>query len=170
MGRKPGIIMDDQPAEPRRPRISADVPQAWRWIGWFGLVLSVVGVGDWVLAWVPMRLGSPEWEFGTIAATTAGLPLTAMGFAALLGAAIARGIRWQVITMGWVLLVWAIVVFGAVLIFMLDVPLALRAVEGTAHLGIIKATIKTVFLGLVFSVAFGVAGFGALRHSRGSEG
>ena len=138
---------------------------AWRWVGWFSLVLAIAGVGDWLLAWFPLRIGNPEWEFGTVAATMSGLPLMAMGFAGLLASATARGTRWQMITMGWVLLVFAVVILAALALFLLDVPLALRAVEGSAKLGIVKASIKTSVLGVLFSVAYVIAGITALRHS-----
>jgi len=138
---------------------------AWRWVGWFSLVLALAGVGDWVLAWIPMRIGNPEWEFGTVAATMSGLPLMAMGFAGLLASATARGERWQVIVMGWVLLLFALVILAALALFLLDVPLALQAVEGPAYVGIVKASIKTSLLGGLFSVAYLIAGITALRHS-----
>ena len=47
--------------------------------------MFVAGLGDFVIAWIPLRLGSPEWEFGTVASTLAGLPLATMGLAGLLG-------------------------------------------------------------------------------------
>lgn len=139
--------------------------RAWRWVGWFSLALALAGVGDWVLAWMPPHLGNPEWEFGTVAATMAGLPLMAMGFAGLLATGTARHQRWLVVTMTWVLIGFALVVLAALALFLLDVPLALRTVQGTARVGIIKATIKTSFLGLLFATAFGIAGLTAMREA-----
>jgi hypothetical protein len=146
--------------------IAPDSEFAWRWVGWFSLVLSLAGVGDWLIAWIPMRFGSAEWEFGTIAATFSGLPLVTMGFAGLLGSAVVRGIRWQVITIASAMLLVALFVLGASLVFLLDVPVALQAVGGIARLGILKATAKTMLLGSLFFVAFLVAGIAALRYSR----
>jgi hypothetical protein len=79
---------------------------------------------------------------------------------------VARGIRWQVRVMGLVLLVWLVWVLGALALFLLDVPVALGSVEGPARLGIIKAIAKTMLLGVAFTVAYLVAGIGAVRHSR----
>lgn len=140
-------------------------PGAWRWVGWFSLVLALAGVGDWALAWFPLRLGNPEWEFGTVAATMAGLPLMAMGFAGLLASATARGVRWQMVTMGWLLLLFALIIVAALALFLLDVPLALRTVEGPARSGIVKAGIKTAMLGALFAGAYVTAGVTALRYA-----
>lgn len=145
--------------------LSPDSAQAWRWVGWFALVLTLAGLGDWILAWIPLRLGAPEWEFGTIVSSFSGLPLVTMGFAGLLGSAVARGVRWQVRLVASVLLLWALVIIAATVIFMLDVPLALGSVEGPARLGIIKAIAKTLMLAALFGTGYLVAAIGALRRA-----
>jgi hypothetical protein len=160
-------VLVSPPREYTRTGVLApNVDQAWRWIGWFSLVLVIAGAGDWVLAWIPLRFGTAEWEFGTIVSTFAGLPLVTMGFAGLLGSAAARGVRWQLITVGVIVLAWGVMVVAALIIFFLDVPIALQAVQGPAHLGIMKATAKTVMLGLLFSTVYFVTGIAALRRSR----
>ncbi len=154
-------------AAPAGPRVHpGDVNQAWRWIGWFSLVLALAGLGDWVLAWVPLRLGSVEWEFGTVVSSFSGLPLITIGFAGLLGSAVARGIRWQIITVAATVLFFAAWILAASILFLLDVPMALRAVQGVAHLGILKAIAKTGLLATLFLIAYSVAGIGALRFAR----
>lgn len=155
--------------EPRKHVRSAPAPapaEAWRWIGWLGLALLVVGVGDTLLAFVPFRLGNSEWEFGTVAATFAGLPLVTMGFAASLGAATALGSRWAIVTLSWMVLVWGTLVVAGLLLFMTDVPLALRTVAGDAQIGIRKAVAKTVMLGVVFGGVYFITGVGSLRRLR----
>ena len=146
--------------------LTPDAAQAWRWVGWFALVLTLAGLGDWVLAWIPLRLGAPEWEFGTIVSSFSGLPLVTMGFAGLLGSAVARGVRWQVLVVASILLVWALVIIAATVIFLLDVPLALGSVEGPARLGIIKAILKTLMMATLFGTAYLVGAIGALRRSK----
>ena len=145
-----------------------DVPRAWQAISLLSLVLALAGLGDWLLAWFPMRLGSPEWEFGTVAASFAGLPLVTLGLMGVLASAIARGIRWQVTITAVVMLLFAAWITAAAVLFLLDVPVALRAVSGNgiARVGIIKAVLKTGMLGALFLTAFVVAGIGALRSSR----
>jgi hypothetical protein len=158
------IILDTTPATPRSRTTAPSAEVAWRWIGWFALLLTVTAIGDWTLAWLPFRFGSPEWEFGTIAATFSGLPLLTMGFAGLLGSAISRGIRWQVIVTSWLMILFALMILSALVIFLLDVPIALRAVSGPARLGIFKAIAKTGLIGLLFPTGFLVAAVGALRY------
>lgn len=162
------LILVDAPRRSERSRVVVpDSHAAWRWIGWFSLLLALAGIADWVLAWIPMRFGTPEWEFGTIVSSMSGLPLLTMGFAGLLGSAVARGVRWQVRLMSMIVILFALLILAALVIFALDVPIALRTVQGPAHLGILKATAKTVALGVIFSVGYLVAGIGALRFSRG---
>lgn len=148
----------------RSRTLAPDVHQAWRWVGWFGLVLALAGVGDWMLAWVPPRFGNPEWEFGTTVASISGLPLVAMGLAGILGSSVARGVRWQVISASAFVLVFAAIILAALVLFALDIPFALAAVSGPAKVGILKAIAKTLGLGVLFAVAFVVAGVGSLRR------
>ena len=65
-----------------------------------------------------------------------------------------------------VVLVWGAVVLGSYVLFLLDVPVALRAVSGEALLGIKKAIVKTTLLAVVFSAGYLVAGLGAIRHTQ----
>lgn len=158
----PRILM----APPTAVARAGDPTMAWRWLGWFSLVLALAGFGDWLLAWFPMRFGSPEWEFGTVVSTLSGLPLITMGFAGLLASAVARGIRWQVVAVAVVVLSFGTWVLAAFVVFLLDVPIALRAVQGVARLGIMKAIAKTSMLAVLFSTVYFVAAIGALRYAR----
>lgn len=158
-------ILVHPPRDTRGRAQLPDVAQAWKWVGWFGLVLAIAGIGDWVLAWYPLSFGTVEWEFGTVVSSISNLPLVSMGFAGMLGSAVARGIRWQVVLVACALLVWAVLLLGALTIFALDIPVALAAVQrGVARMGILKAIAKTLFLGTLFAVAYVVAAIGALRR------
>jgi hypothetical protein len=163
LGNQPKVLVDA--SSPARAH-AGDPALAWRWLGWFSLVLALAGLGDWVLAWIPMRLGSPEWEFGTIASTFAGLPLITMGFAGLLGSAIARGVRWQIIIVSIVVLLFATWILAGSILFLLDIPLALRTVQGIARMGLMKAIAKTALLGSLFLVLYSVGGIAGLRVAR----
>jgi hypothetical protein len=149
-----------------RAVLAPDVERAWRWIAWFALVLVLAGIGDLALAWYPLRFGIVEWEFATIVTSLSSLPLVSVGLAALLGSALARGIRWQVVTIGWLLLLGVLLLLAALTLFALDIPVALAAVRpGTvARLGINKAIAKTIFLGGLFSAAYAIAAVSVLRR------
>ena len=161
------VLVDRSAAESREkgPRALRESPDdGWKWIGWLGLLLTVVGLGDFVLAWYPLRFGAPEWEFGTVASTFAGLPLVTLGFAGLLGSGVARGSVWLIRVVAWSLIVFTAFILVVYLVFLLDVPIALKAVQGVAALGIKKAIAKTTMLGVFFSVGYLAAAVAALRY------
>lgn len=155
------VMMKKDPIPPVR-----DPERAWVWIGRFGTLLAAVGLADFGLGWYPFAFGATEWEFGTVASTFAGLPLVTMGMAGVLGAGLARGRKVQVVMVSCILLTLAAVIGAALLMFLTDVPIALKAVNGPALLGIKKAAVKTVFFGVAFGTAYLVAGVGALRQLR----
>lgn len=128
------------------------------------MLLAVSGVCDLALHWYPLAFRSPEWEFGTVATSVASLPLPTIGLAGILGSFLARGIRWGVVTTATVLLVLGVAVLAAYLLFLLDVPLALRAATGAAALPLKKAMVRTTVMGLGFGVGYIVAAVVAFRH------
>lgn len=167
MTAKPVVVINS-PRNSKGP--VSDNHRGWRWVGWLSLVFALAGLGDWLIAWTPMRFGSAEWEFGTIASSFSGLPLVTMGFAGLLGSAMARGIRWQILIVASVILLFALLIGAAAILFLLDVPVAIQAVGGgVARLGIDKAIAKTGMLGTLFFVAYLVAGLAGLRHALGRQ-
>jgi len=158
--------------ERKRPVRSAppSVEAAWAWVGWFGLVLAVVGGADFALGWYPTSFGSPEWEFATVASTFSGLPLVTIGIAGMVGAGLALGRRWLLIGLSVVLLIMAVFILAMFALFLTDVPVALRAVDGPVQVGVVKAIVKTTVIALVFGAAYAAGGIAALRRARRTEG
>ena len=146
--------------------LEPDTATAWAWLGWFGAVITTVGLGDIALTMYPFHLGVPEWEFGTIAAAVSGLPLVTIGLAALLGSMLARGRRVGVQVVAGLAMTLGILIIASMVIFALDIPVALRVVTPEVSLGIRKAIAKTVMLGVVFSAGYLFAAVAALRHAR----
>ena len=137
---------------------------AWRAVGWLGLLLAVVGLGDFVLAFIPTAFHTPEWEFATVASVFAGLPLPTLGLAGMLAAGYARGRRRMVLGMGAVLFILALVFLWLLMLFVTDVPIALKSgAQPEVLLGLQKAIAKTILMGVAFSLAYLVAGFRAIR-------
>jgi hypothetical protein len=91
-----------------------------------------------------------------------------LGLAGLLASALARGNRTQIIVVALLALLLSFLTLAALLIFLLDVPVALQSVEGVARLGIRKAVAKNLSLGLLFSATFGIAGGTALKYALGN--
>ncbi len=161
------VLVGEKKARKRRLDPLPGAPRAaWKAVGWFGFILAIVGFGDLALLWFPFRLGNPEWEFGTIAAALSGLPLPTMGMAAMLAAGLGLGSRWLIRATAWSLLALAILVFGAYVLFMTNVPIALRGTPPEISLGVTRAAIKTSLLGIGFPVAYAMLAIGSLRHTR----
>ena len=145
-----------------------DWSTASRAVGWIGAVLLGAALVDFGLAFTPLAFGTMEWEFGTISEVFAGLPLLSVGLAGLWLSAAGRGRRWMTRSVGVLLLLSALCVCGLLVVFLTDAPVAVRATQGVAQFGIKKVIAKTSLLGLLFGVAYSVAGVIALRQSRGS--
>jgi len=165
---KPRVLVSEEGKKAAGP-IAPDTKTAWKWIGWFGLVLAIVGLWDFALTWYPMNWGSLEWEFATVAASYSGLPLPTMGLIALMASAIARGVRWQIVLMSVGLIAFAITLLIGFILFLTTAPIALRSVEGVALVGIKKVIAKTTMLAVMFPTAYLVAGIVGLRHLRRSK-
>jgi len=146
--------------------ITVDAPRtAWRILGWFGLLVAVVGFVDVALQWYPASFKSPEWEFGTVAGSLATLPLLTIGLTALLAAFLARGERTGVLTMAVVFVVLVAFVLGAFLLFLSDVPLALKASAATPMVYTIKKSIiRTSVMALGFGAAYLAAAVVSFRY------
>lgn len=166
---EPKVLLRERLPEERRPVLGED--SAWRWIGWFGVTMSIAGLGDLVLAWYPAAFGDPGWEFTTVTQSFAGLPLVALGMFALLASGMARGVRWLTVAVAVLMGVLGIGIVAALALFLTDVPIGLQVSTGGARTGILKATAKTVGLGVMFGFAFLWAAGSALRVTlRRTEG
>ena len=143
----------------------ADVA-AWRALGWFGLVLSFVGLVDVLLVFYPASPGDPSWEFGVVDAAVSTMPLLVVGVAAMFGAAL--GQRKVGVTRG--VAVFAILLATAItagyLIYLTNVPIALRMAPEEVKAGIYKSIARTTIMSTAFGIGFLVAAFAALRTTR----
>jgi len=98
-----------------------------------GIVLAVAGLVDVGLFYWPLRFGDAEWEFGTIAQTLDALPLPTLGLVLIAVGLWARGGRplWTRATaVVFLLAALLVAILGA--IFLLDVPVALKALARAA--------------------------------------
>jgi hypothetical protein len=137
---------------------------AWRWLGWLGLVLAIVGGVDIALRWYPLAFRSTEWEFGTISITFASLPLFSIGLVALLASFLARAVRSGVVVMSVVFVLLALFVAVMFVIFLLDVPLAIRMVRGVVGLELKKTIARTIIMGAASGVMYVAAAVVSFRY------
>ncbi len=144
--------------------------EAWWWIGWFGGILFLVGASDVALAWIPLNLGNLDWEFGTVSASLAALPLVTMGAAAMFGSTIARGKKAATGVLSLVFFgvgLWVLASFG---LFALDIAPAIRAVgEGPGRLVLNKAIVKTSMMAVLFGPGYLFAGYAGVKFWKGKS-
>src|SRR5215207_5253345 len=112
-----------------RPVRAGATDFAWSLFGLLGLLFLIVGGTDLVLLWYPAQLGNAQWEFGTPARMLESMPLVTLGLVLSLGAGLAVGRRWWVVTLSILMLFMALAVVTAVFLFVTDIPLALGAVN-----------------------------------------
>lgn len=131
-----------------------------------GGALAVAGFFDLTLAWFPFGFGNPEWEFGTVTATLNALPLPTVGLVLVLVSARERGQLIQSRVIGALFAALALLIILAAVLYALDVPLALRAVQNPlAREGLVKAIIKAAGLVVVYTVVFSCIAVSAWRRS-----
>jgi hypothetical protein len=143
---------------------------AWRVVALVGAVLGVVGWLDWLLLWIPFRLGNPDWEFATASAAFDAMPLGTIGVAALAAGAGARGWRWVARSVGAGCWIVAAVLLGIYAVYVLDVPVMLKGVDPLLKPVLLKAIGKTSVFALVYVVTYlwlGVACWRMLRDRNG---
>jgi hypothetical protein len=151
MGRP--ILINDPPQESKRA--GHDFSVGWGLLLSAGWLFVVVGLLNIVLIWIPIHLGSPEYEFASVAASFDSLPLPTMGlvFALAASRALARPTGAKIIVV-LALAMAAVILVGAVL-YWLNVPLALQALKNAPapRLGIIKSAVKVSAQAVLYPIA-----------------
>jgi len=144
----------------------------WYLLGWAGWVFLLAGLTDIGLAWVPLHLGNPEWEFGTITQSLQSLPVPFLGCALIMAAGIARGRNWWARVGVIILALLALWVLVSGVLYALNVPLALRSVQQPdVKFGLKKAIFRTaVQVGLYVVTASSMAWLGAKTLRRAARG
>ncbi len=167
----PQILVNADASRPARRPLAPAPDYGWYLLGWLGLVFVLVGMTDLLMAWYPVRIGNPEWEFGTISRTYDNLPISALGLGLLLGAGVARGVRWWTRIAAVIFLLMAVVVIGGLVLYATNIPLALRSVTAPLALsGLKRAILKALVQGVMYGGVFVLLGVSALKHSRGTQG
>ena len=157
---------------PSEARTSLEAPRpqpelAWRAFRTGLALLALVALIDLALLWVPLRLGNPEWEFGTFTQTIDSLPLVSMMTLGLVGVGLFRA------SYGWprFLTVWCWAVVVAVLVivvlYLLNVPLIWqRASSPDLQVVMRKAIVKLLALSTLYVSLYGFLGLLCLRGTR----
>lgn len=141
----------------------------WRVITVLGLLLVIVGGFDLTLLWYPSQFGSPEFEFATASRFLSSLPVLTMGLGLLIAVGVMRGQRGALFAAGTVCVLIAVVAALALILFALNIPLALRAAPGESllRIGVKKAIAKGLFEGVMYTIGYLAMAWVAIRHFRG---
>ena len=131
---------------------------------WIGGLLGLAGLVDVLLLWIPAHLGQPEWEFGTVSSTFDALPLATIGYGILVAAAVSKGWKRTVWVGAVAGLVLAVVLFAALVLFALDVPMAWKGVGDAYRSALGKTVLKTAFMGVLYITLYAVTGWITLRR------
>ena len=148
------------PAKTRPPTTD----RGWKAVGWFGLLLAVIGLSDVALYWYPLAFESVEWQFGTVASSFGALPLATIGLAAVVGALLVNRNRGAMIVTAAGLLILALLMGMAYGLFATNLPMAMAATDGPQGPAIIRGVARTTIKGLGFGSAYVIAGVILLRN------
>lgn len=152
---EPRILVGEKPSGGSPRETSPDFEGAWRILGVTSWVLIVVGGVDLGLTLYPLRLGSPEWEFGTASRLLDNLPLLTVGVMLQLASAAATGARVRLQVLSWLMPFAVVLVLVAAVLFGLALPLALREVtEPGERLLLQKAAAKTGVQALCYGALY----------------
>jgi hypothetical protein len=161
----PKVVVSDPLIGTKARRAGRAEPvHAWRYLAGVSAVLAGVGLGDVIIAFIPLRFGTIEWEFATMASVFAGLPLIAMGLFGMLAAGLALPSRALAFGSAVLMALLATAILAGFVVFLTDAPIALASVPETVAIGIKKAIAKTALLAVAFSLTFYVAAISAMRH------
>ena len=157
------ITSRDRPS--KAPAVYRGSP--WRALGWFGAIMTLIGLGQLVLYFYPaMGFGSPEWEFGASAQLLGALPLPTVGLAALFAAGAGSGSRRGMFAIAVLLFLMAIGVFGVLAMFGTVVPMALQATQANLREPIYQAIGRSVLSGFGFGFLYLWAAWLAVRQMK----
>lgn len=158
------IVLGDERSA--RPGHRGSAGAAWRSLGWFGIALAAIGLGQAAIYFVPPAFGSPEWEFGTLAQVLGSLPLPTMGLAAMLAAAVALGARRSLVALAVLLAVLGLAVLIGLAVFWSVVPMAVRGAPEMAAGAIRQTVARSTLSGLGFGLLYLFAAVVAVRQRK----
>lgn len=161
------VLVEPSPKKPKGVPLEVAPTVVWTVIGGLGLAVAVIGWTDLALLWYPLNFGSPEWEFGTISAHLDGMPLATVGFGLALVGVLNRGWRIPARTLAVVSFLISAALFAVFLIYLLDIPIALRGVRVELQPIIKKGIVKATVFAVTYMALYGWLGWYVWRNTRG---
>jgi len=142
---------------------------AWRLLTVLGLALAAVGLVDVAMLFFPARPSAVDWEFGTISGVFEGLPLVTIGVGLMAAGAIARAGRGWLMTMAVVQLILALVLMVLLVVFVLDIPVVLGAVDPQMKFTAKQSIVKSGLMAVVYVLTYLTLGIWAARRVRAAS-
>ena len=152
--REPVVAPKAVDTQKQKARFQPDLPLAWVFVLVVGGGLALVGVIDVGLLFTHARWASLDWEFGTVSAMIDGMPLITIGCGAMAAATVARG--WHVgrKLLAPVFVLITLGVLASLVVFLLDVPPALKAMDPLMRPLVMKVILKTGTMGATYVVVY----------------
>lgn len=163
-------VLVAEASEKRAAAHGPDEGRAWRVCALAGAALAVAGWSDVLLIWVPLRFGSSEWEFGTVSTALDAMPLGTIGLALLVMAAMARGWRRRRTALGILAVAVVVGLLASGVLYLLNVPLAWRALSPAGHPTLRKAFVKSGILAATYLVLYGSMAWLTFKKSKPTVG
>ena len=138
----------------------------WTYLMALGIAVAAVGWADLALLWYPLNFGNEGWEFGIISTTFEGLPLGTVGLALFAVGGLGRNLRIPLRVLAVVFTLIAISLLCIYVIYLLDVPLALRNVQAELLPALKKGMAKTTLAALTYTAFYSWSAWYLWRKTR----
>jgi hypothetical protein len=130
-----------------------------------GAVLSLIGLADVGLLWVPLNFESTDWQFGTFSGTFDALPLATIGLVVLTVGSIVARRRLLLVPLAIIFFAMAIFLISLLALHILNVLSVWTSVEPSLKTMLGRAVLKTSVQGVAYPLLFGWLGWKAVRSA-----
>lgn len=144
------LVGDKNARRDKRALRSVEPSFSWGLAVATGLTIAVVGWIDLVLLWLPLRIGDSNWEFGTLSTHFSSLPLGTIGVSLLAAGTIGKGWRWATRSLAALSFLVLLSTVAALVLLLLNIPLALRAAPVPAQPIMKAAILKSLVFGATY--------------------
>lgn len=152
--------------EDRSPLVTRDEAPGWSFLFLLGAGLTVIGFIDVGLLFFAPQWASLDWEFGTISSLFQGLPVVTLGIGLMSASAVANGSVLAQRLMMTVTMLMTLVLGLLAVMFALDVPPVIKAVEPAMKRAAKLASLKTGLMALTYLVLYLALGLWTWRRLR----
>jgi len=163
----PGVIVGASRPTAGGPAVKADPKALWKAAGTVAIALSLAGLVDLTLAFVPARMSEPAWLFSVLTGVLSGLPIFTIGIITGVLAGLSGGSRGRVIFFSALAGVGTVLVLVALAVFISEAKEVFAAARPEVHGSLQKQIFRSLLSGVVFGglmVFCSLLGIKSLRH------